>query len=390
MGRQPTWPTQPPGPTQPAKRSLLTKPQELTKPSGPIWTAWVRSRWQLPSRSIKVRLGVAIVAGISAGVAIASIGRGIGWGWLGSAILAMGVALLLVQLLAHGVTSPLRRMTDVADAMATGDHTQRVGDLRRADEVGQLARSFDWMASQLEEVDRFRRDLVANAAHELRTPVATVHAILENVVDGVQAADAATLGAALSQVERLGRLVDQLLDLSRLESGTVAFDPTAVPVSFALEHVAESVRLRGGGVRVEVVVDGHPLALGDEVRIVQVLTNLVDNAIRHSPIDAQVVVTAREEGPDVVITVDDDGPGIPTEEASRVFDRFHRLDSARTRTDGGAGLGLSIARWIVDLHGGTILTEPRQPNGCRMVVTLPRYRTVSAGKGDPAELNKGT
>jgi signal transduction histidine kinase len=255
--------------------------------------------------------------------------------------------------------------------MAAGEHGRQVSATSQ-DEVGDLARAFNAMSAELAEVDRMRRDLVANVSHELRTPISALRAQLENLVDGVADPDPEQLATMLRQVERLGRLVEQLLDLSRLESGSVPLQPRRFEVASMLEDVVDELRAVPGSSTVKVVVDEPGLtAHADPERLHQVVANLVHNAVRHSPADGTVEVTACGRGGGVEIVVSDEGPGIPASDAQRVFERFYRADPARSATDGGAGLGLSIARWIVELHGGEIRPEERLPQGCRMVVLLP-------------------
>ena len=184
---------------------------------------------------------------------------------------------------------------------------------------------------------------------------------------------AAALRTALAQAERLGRLVEQLLDLSRLESGGLKLEPVAFGVRELLEQAARECELGDRPVRLRVCVQpGDLQATGDPERMHQVVANLLDNAVRHSPPDGRVWLVAYNGGPATTIAVCDEGPGIPPEDSQRVFERFYRSDAARSTRDGGAGLGLAIARWIVDAHGGAIRAEGREPTGCRMIVELPR------------------
>ncbi|HEY0397569.1 MAG TPA: ATP-binding protein, partial [Acidimicrobiia bacterium] len=267
--------------------------------------------------------------------------------------------------------SPLREMAAASRAMAQGQYGRRVTASSR-DEVGELARAFNAMAAELAETDRMRRDLVANVSHELRTPITALQAGLENLVDGVEPPGPEQLRTMLKQAERLGRLVTQLLDLSRLESGAIPLQRSTFKVLPVLEDAADESRLHAPHVQVSVSVDEPGLAAdGDPERVHQVVANLLENAIRHSPTGGKVEVRAHPEKGRVAIEVLDEGPGIPEEEASRVFERFYRADTARSSSVGGAGLGLAIARWIVDLHGGDIRAERRTPTGCRMVVLLP-------------------
>jgi signal transduction histidine kinase len=322
--------------------------------------------------SIKLKLGVVIVVGVlvSDVAAVAAIELGVPL--IPAGALAAAVALGLVQVLARGLTQPLREMAQASRELRRGRFHVRVSDTRR-DEVGELARAFNAMAAELAEVDRQRRDLVANVSHELRTPITALQAKLENVADGVEPADPETLGVMLAQVERLGRLVEQLLDLSRLESRAEPFERRPFALADILEAAAREARLHAPeGVELRVEIEGDPIADGDPERIHQVVANLVQNAIRHSPVPGEVRLVGRSGDGTVTIEVVDQGPGIPADEAERVFERFYRPDPSRAAPSGGAGLGLSIARWIVDLHGGRIRVEEAEPHGCRMVVELPR------------------
>jgi signal transduction histidine kinase len=324
--------------------------------------------------SLKLKLGVVIVAAVAVTVAAVWIGDRVGLSFLLGGLLGAALALAMVQFLAHGMTFPLREMVAAAQGMARGDYSRRVTATSR-DEVGELARAFNSMAGELEEVDRLRRDLVANASHELRTPIGALQARLENFVDDVEQPSREALEEALGQVQRLGGLVEQLLDLSKLESGRVPLERVAIPAEQLLADVAKAWRGPAEARRIHVAVSSAPQGLVLEVdvrRMHQVLANLVANAIRHSPPNADVQVHASADPEHTRIEVTDDGPGRPADEAERVFERFYRSDRARSADEGGAGLGLAIARWIVELHGGTIHADQSRARGCRMVVELPR------------------
>jgi signal transduction histidine kinase len=285
---------------------------------------------------------------------------------------AVIIALVTVRLFARGMTSPLREMEEAAAAIARGDYDRRVTTTSR-DEVGRLAAEFNAMAAELAEVDRLRRDLVANVSHELRTPISALQAHLENLVDGVQPADPAVLRTMLAQTERLGRMVSQLLDLSRLESGATPLRLSPAALGPVLNQAADECRLNPKAPPVRVRIEPANLtAPVDAERLHQVVANLLENAVRHSPEGEPIDVTATRRTDGVVIEVTDRGPGIPPDERTRVFERFHRSDAARAVDDGGAGLGLPIARWIVELHGGAIRAGDRPGGtGCRMTIVLP-------------------
>jgi signal transduction histidine kinase len=324
--------------------------------------------------SIKLKLGVVILAAVAVTVLVVTVGEQLGISPYLTGFTAAVLALAMVQFLAHGMTYPLRELASAARAMAHGDYARRVTATSR-DEVGDLARAFNEMSRQLSEVDRLRRDLVANASHELRTPLGALRAQLENIIDGVEPGDSAAIEDALRQVERLTDLVDQLLDLSKLESGAVPLELSEIRADALLDQVVAewSEPASSRGVRIELEPGCPELVLRvDADRMRQVLANLVANAIRHSPEVGRVLLSACAEGSTTRLEVADEGPGIPADDLERVFERFYRSDPARSADVGGAGLGLAIARWIVELHGGTIRAATADPTGCRIVVELPR------------------
>ncbi len=321
--------------------------------------------------SLKVKLSIVIVAAVAVTLAVNEIGLQLNFRAAFRAGVAAAIALAMVQLLARGMTSPLRSMERAAAAMANGDIAQRV-EATSLDEVGRLAAAFNHMAGELAEVDRQRRELVANVSHELRTPISALRATLENVADGVVDADAELVGTMLAQIERLQRLVTQLLDLSRLESGGSPMHRLRFSAAELLDAVADESDLYSPEVTFVVDVEPSDLALdGDPERLHQVFANLSDNAARFTAAGGEVTLSARRSGAVVRFEVLDQGPGIPPEAIERVFERFYRTDEARSTDEGGSGLGLAIARWVVDLHGGHIHAEHRDPHGCRMVVELP-------------------
>ncbi len=326
--------------------------------------------------SLKLKLGIVIVAAVWITATTTIIGvRALNLPSLFATLTGIGLALACVQLLARGTTKPLREMAAVASAMARGEHGRQVA-VTTNDEVGELARAFNRMTAELAETDRLRRDLVANVSHELRTPIGALQAVLENVVDGVSEPDPETLETMLAQTRRLGRLVSQLLDLSRLEAGDQPFDIRPFGVRDVLESAAREARLHAPpDVVFSIDAPAELQAAGDPERIHQVVMNLVENAVRYSPRPGEIALRASSADHTVTVEVDDEGPGVPEEDLDRVFERFYRGDGRRGADGGGAGLGLAIARWIVELHGGTIRAARREPHGGHMVVTLPEART---------------
>lgn len=320
--------------------------------------------------SIKLKLGTVIVAALAVTVMVVSVGGRSLTLWVVVPV-AGALSLMVVQVLAHGMTAPLRAMVQQASRLAQGETHEHVTATSR-DEVGQLARAFNHMADEVVAADRMRRDLVADVSHELRTPTSALHGVIENLLDGVQQPDTEVLAGLLAQVERLEKLIAQLLDLSRLEAGAITLDRRVVAVGELVDAAAATAV---AGRERDLVVVAHPQLTvdGDPDRLLEVLTNLLVNALRHSPADTPVHVTAHGCDDSVVIAVADRGDGIPAGDAERVFERFHRSDGDRAAADGGAGLGLAIARWIVDLHGGEIRVDGAYAEGCRMLLTLPRH-----------------
>lgn len=321
-----------------------------------------------PLRSFKVK--TALVVGVSLLLASVTFWATAQWQFRFALLAALLVSLAVVGVLAHGMTSPLREMTAAARAMATGDYTRRVRSTSR-DEVGQLAAAFNQMAEDLEADDRYRRELIGNVSHELRTPIAALQAVLENVVDGVQDPDPPAMRAALAQTERLGVLVADLLDLSRVAGGAVPLRRSTFEIAPFLEEVLAQASVRPLGVEVDVAPAGL-CAVADRDRLHQVLTNLVDNAGRHGAPAVSVRIRVRgRPGGTLVLDVHDDGPGIPAADRSRVFERFTRGGVDGAAADGGTGLGLAIARWAVELHDGRIEVLGTD-TGCCIRVTLPQ------------------
>ncbi|MFC5495060.1 DUF4153 domain-containing protein [Nocardioides caricicola] len=321
--------------------------------------------------SVKVKLGLLVAASVTVAWVVAAIGAAGGVPYWLSLPVTVALALGVTQLLAVGMTSPLREMTAAAQRMARGDYSTRV-TATSSDEVGQLARAFNSMAEDLGAVDRQRRELVANVSHELRTPLAALCAVLENLADGVAEPDPATLRTALAQAERLSALASDLLDLARVDAGETQLSTAEVPVVVLLEEAVAEARATGRDVRYDVRVTPPTLGVvADPARLLQLVTNLLDNASRHSPTGGVVRVSAAATSDGWRLEVADDGPGIPAAHRERIFERFGTLTD--TEGGGGTGLGLAIARWVTDLHGGVIhVVDPEPPStGARMRVDFP-------------------
>jgi signal transduction histidine kinase len=275
------------------------------------------------------------------------------------------------------MTQPLRDMADAARRMEIGDYSTRIHTTTR-DEVGQLAAAFNRMSRELENLEASRRDLVANVSHELKTPITAIRAHLENLLDGVEQPDPEILEIMLAQSERLGRLVEQLLDLSKLESGEVPLRREEVPLAPLVAQVMSEIEVACADR--DVALTSHlpedlPAIEADPERVHQVLFNLVDNAVRFTPEGGAVRIEAERHDGSVLVSVADTGVGIPEAALPRLFERFYRVDSSRARGDGGTGIGLAIARSVVEAHGGTIRAESEPGLGSTFTFDLPLARS---------------
>ena len=298
--------------------------------------------------------------------------------WTG---LAAGVGgALMVSLFSRRLLAPVRQLRSAASSLGQGDLSQRVTDLGR-DEMGDLGRTFNSMAEGLERAEQQRRDLMADVAHELRTPLSNIQGYLEAVRDGLVPADTATFETISRQTSLLSQLVEDLRVLALAEAGALRLDLAPGSIEDVLRHAVDSFGPRAGAKNIVLSIDvagGIPPLDMDSSRITQVVVNLVDNAVLHTPEGGAVTVTAEAaDGGVVRVEVADTGPGIPAEELPLVFERFYRVDPSRSRETGGAGLGLTIARQLIESHGGKIAAESAPGQGTRFIFELP-----VAGRGD--------
>jgi signal transduction histidine kinase len=337
------------------------------------WSSRLRHALTQPLASIqslKTKFSIVIVAAIFMTAVISQVGYRIKLPIYSRSFIAATIALVVVRWLAHGHIGPLREMEHAATQMAAGEHGHRVRTTSQ-DEVGRLAAAFNQMASELEHTDRLRRDLIANASHELRTPIAGLQATLENLIDGISPPDPAQLQVMHDQVARIGRLVADLLDLSRLEAGVTMLRPEPIAVD---DLIAAALAAFPDSRHPRIDVEAGLVACVDVDRLVQVLTNLIDNAYRHGGDD--VVITARGHDGALDLTVWDNGEGVPSGSEDRIFERFERSDRDRSVESTGTGLGLTIVKWIVELHGGRVHLD--RTHGTSFVIELPGAATVDA------------
>jgi two-component system, OmpR family, sensor histidine kinase BaeS len=281
------------------------------------------------------------------------------------------LALFLGTLLARALTQPLRELTAATRAVAGGDFGRHV-PVRSEDELGQLADAFNQMSAGLSHGRELRRQMTADIAHELRTPLSVILGHAEALRDGVLPPDAATFEIVHEEALRLNRLVDDLRTLSLAEAGELELirRPTSPAGLLAKVAAAQAPRAAQQNVSLETeVAPDLPDIAMDPDRMAQVLGNLLDNALRHTPGDGRVTLAAQAANGSVIFRVSDSGPGIDPADLPHVFDRFYRADKSRQR--GGSGLGLAIARSIVDAHNGRIWAESPPGHGARFFVQLP-------------------
>jgi two-component system sensor histidine kinase BaeS len=282
-----------------------------------------------------------------------------------SGLCALGGALLL----GRNILRPLEDLRAASKRLAEGDLSARASE-SGPPELLDLGASFNEMASNLEHLFDARRELVAWASHDLRTPVASLRAMVEALEDGL-ARPAEYLPAIHAQTELLSDLVDDLFELARIDSGAFALELRDASLGDLVAACLESLEAdaRAHGVRLESRLAADPIVRVAPDKVQRVLLNLLTNAVRHS--DGAVAVVVESDADRVLVSVEDDGDGLAPAAPQRMFERFWREDESRARANGGAGLGLAIAQGLVEAHGGTIWAENRSEGGARVAFTLP-------------------
>lgn len=270
------------------------------------------------------------------------------------------------------MTRPLRALTSAAHRMGDGDLATRV-DVGTTDEIGALATAFNTLAANQQRQEELRSDMVSDIAHELRTPLSNIRGWLEAAQDGVAPLDDALVGSLHEEAILLQHVVDDLRDLALADAGELRLHPEPTDLGALADQVVAAQRAAAdaAGVHLRAVSTEPALARADPLRLRQVLTNLVSNAVRHTPPGGSVTVEVTATPDGWAVQVADTGSGIAVADLPRVFDRFWRSDRSRTRGTGGSGLGLAIARNIVELHGGTITVQSVMGDGSTFLFTLP-------------------
>ena len=300
---------------------------------------------------------------------LASINRAL----LLAAVVAGLAAVLLTVGLSRRILRPVETLTAAARQMEKGDLSQRV-EVQSDDEIGELARAFNAMADGLARLEELRRNMVTDVAHDLRTPLSNIRGYLEALQDGVVEPKREVVDSLYEEAMLLNRLVDDLQELSLAEAGQLRLERRPVAPADLVNKATEAARALAAAKSIALQVDlpeGLPLVDVDSQRIGQVLGNLLSNALTHTPSGGKVVIAARARQSDVELRVSDTGEGISPEHLPYVFERFYRADKSRSRVTGGAGLGLAIAKQLVEAHGGWIKVESEVGRGTQFIFTLP-------------------
>lgn len=296
---------------------------------------------------------------------------------------ALLASVLFAWLVSRWVAAPLQQVSQAAKAVAAGNYDQRPSP-GGPNEVESLAISFNDMVQRVQSSQVAQRDFVANVSHELKTPLTSIQGFAQAILDGTAEGAEAQQNAArviFDESDRLRRLVDDLLELAKLDTGQVDFKRQPVDLTRLLDSLVERLGLPASkkNVRIENHIPALPTLVGDGDRLAQVFTNLIDNAVKHSQDGSVVALRGEVTADKVMIHVDDQGPGIPSDELTRIFERFYQLDKARPGGKGrGAGLGLAISREIVLAHRGRITAKSKIGHGSRFSVELPITRPDDA------------
>jgi len=293
--------------------------------------------------------------------------------WLAGCIAAL-VALVLGSVLFFQIVSPVQQITSAAQKIAAGDLSQRI-PTQSQDEIGTLANSFNQMADSLAKHEELRRNLIADVAHELRTPLSVIQGNLEAMLDGILPASPQEIATLRDETALLARLISDLRLLSLAEAGQLKLERVETDPTELIARAVEPFRLQAQSSQIELALEialNLPSINVDADRIAQVIRNLLNNALRHTPAGGRITLTCRKDTTQsLLITVSDTGEGIRPDDLPFVFDRFYRADKSRSRASGGSGIGLAIAKQLVEAHGGKVWAESQPGRGATFGFTLP-------------------
>ena len=289
------------------------------------------------------------------------------------ALIGAVIALLLGIFLSRTITRPIRELTNATHAVSEGDLSQQV-PIRSKDELGELAKAFNKMSTELARSVNARKQMTADIAHELRTPLSLIIGHAEAVHDGVLPPSPENFEIIREEAIRLEHLVNDLRTLSLADAGELTMNIQNIEPGRLINEVAMLYQYQTQKKNISLELDvASPLPTieVDPGRMTQVLTNILDNATRHTPEGGRIILSAKHDGEKVLLSIQDSGPGLPPEDIDRIFERFYRTDSSRQREDGGSGLGLAIAKSIVQAHNGQLSAESDAGKGLKIIVTLP-------------------
>jgi two-component system sensor histidine kinase BaeS len=296
-----------------------------------------------------------------------------------SAIGTIILALILGAILSRTITRPIRELTKATHEMAGGKFGQQV-PVRSRDEIGELASSFNKMNDDLSHSFNLRKQMTADIAHELRTPLSLIIGHAEAVHDGVLPPSHANFEIIREEASRLEQLVNDLRILSLADAGELSVDFQSVDVNKLIIDIQTHYMTPFNQKRITLDLEPAPVILEadlDPIRFSQVLTNILDNALRHTPEAGRVLISTKQIENQIEISIEDNGEGVSPEETAHLFDRFYRADSSRTRDgdSGGSGLGLAIAKSIIEMHKGKIWVESEKGKGMKIIIRLPNHKT---------------
>ena len=294
-------------------------------------------------------------------------------------VIAGSIALTLILILAHPRLRTIEALTVAARKMADGEVSQRV-DVRYADEIGQLAHSFNDMADSLARIERLRRNMVTDVAHELRTPLSNIQGYMEGLRDGVIVPQEGLFDALYRESLLLTRLVDDLQELALAEARQLRLDCQPLSVAEIASNTLKTIQGQADNNGITLVTDFAeklPRAYADPDRVKQILRNLLKNALAHTASGGQITIVVRHEreSDQICVKVKDTGSGIAEEHLPNVFERFYRADPSRTRATGGSGIGLAIVKQLTESHGGKVAVESVLGEGSTFTFSLPVFRT---------------
>jgi len=294
-----------------------------------------------------------------------------------SSIAAFVIAGIFSVLISRQITKPLRSITKASQEIAKGNYGQRVQvNVDNGDELARLGHSFNRMAEQLEQTENIRRQLIGDISHELRTPLTAIKGSMEGLIDNVLTSDETTYQHIYREADRLQRLVEDLQELSRVEGSAFKINKKKINIDAILHDALVPLlnTFNTKGIQVSIHSENNlPLLMADHDRILQVLQNLLGNALQFTPEDGTIEIDAKKIGTNVQISVKDDGAGIEANHLPYIFKRFYRADRSRSRQNGGgSGIGLTIAQSLVEAHGGKIWADSEgEGHGSTFTFTLP-------------------